>query len=78
MVIEGLRDFEAVRDHLYSRMRGLKPPEQSTATESTRTSPVLQQEDIAAALAAAAAELRETRLLLARHLLSQAEAEADE
>jgi putative membrane protein len=77
MVIEGLRDFEAVRDHLYSRMRGLKPPEPATASESARISPVLQ-EDVAAALAAAAVELREIRLLLARHLLSRKEAEADE
>jgi putative membrane protein len=27
MVIEGLLDFEAVRDHLYSRMRGLNEPD---------------------------------------------------
>jgi putative membrane protein len=79
MVIEGLLDFEAVRDHLYSRMRGLKPPEPSRGVKLSPTTPVVDGDgDVAAAMLATAAELREIRRLLGQHLLPQTEAEADE
>jgi putative membrane protein len=76
MVIEGLRDFEAVRDHLYSRMRGLKPVP-NTAARPVQTTPAVDG-DVAAALLATAAELREIRRLVVESLLKQSEAEADE
>ncbi len=68
MTIEGLKEFEAVRDFLYHRMRGVKDP-------AHRTPPVLEPRDgtpnasfdheLAAALREVAHELRETRRLLA-------------
>ena len=64
MVIEGLPNFEEIRDFLYSKMRG--------AHEGERTPPAPVSEagahagDLAAALRETAAELREVRLLLER------------
>ena len=61
MTIEGLKEFEALRDFLYSRMRGVKdhPPAPASATGAGDA-------ELAATLRATAAELREIRLLLAR------------
>lgn len=61
MTLEGLKEFEAVRDFLYSKMRGVKdhaptPP----APESTPP----PDAELAATLRAVAAELREIRRAL--------------
>lgn len=62
MTLEGLQEFEAIRDFLYARMRGVKdhPP----ATAPTVAAPDHDGE-LAAALREVARELRETRLALA-------------
>jgi uncharacterized membrane protein YdbT with pleckstrin-like domain len=52
MTIEGLHEFEAVRDFLYSKMRGVRP--QATVAETS-------QDDLTAALREVAAALREVR-----------------
>ena len=61
LTLEGLKEFEAVRDFLYSKMRGVK--------EQPSTPPVLtavgSDAELAAALREVAAELRATRLALA-------------
>jgi putative membrane protein len=75
MVIEGLRDFESVRDHLYSRMRGLKAT--GPATRPAQTIPPAQ-DDVAASLMAATAELREIRRLIEQGLPAPSEAASDE
>jgi uncharacterized membrane protein YdbT with pleckstrin-like domain len=59
MTIEGLRDFEAVRDFLYSQMRGVKDP----ADEDGATSAA--PDELAAALREVAAEVRALRVSLA-------------
>lgn len=66
MTIEGLQEFEAVRDFLYSKMRGVKhsaphsinstSPTDTPATTSSSTSP-----ELAVALREVAAELRRLR-----------------
>ncbi len=63
MTLEGFKEYEAVRDFLYSKMRGVKDPAQK--------SPVLSHghltthdAELAAALREVAHELRETRLAL--------------
>jgi putative membrane protein len=73
MVIEGLLESEEVRDFLYSRMRGLKgslgtqPPDAAGApgAHPSRSGMPSSQNQAAAALFAAAAELRSIRELLA-------------
>jgi membrane protein YdbS with pleckstrin-like domain len=56
MTIEGLHEFELVRDFLYSRMRGVRPG-------ATGSQPVekTSNNDVAAALREVAAELRAIR-----------------
>lgn len=65
MTLEGLREFEAVRDFLYSKMRGVKDHghRPAAATSSGAASP---DTELAAALREVAQELRETRLALER------------
>lgn len=69
MTIEGIKEFEALRDFLYSRMRGVKDhahhPAPSPAVISAGTSSGSSPE-LAAALREAAAELRAVREALAR------------
>lgn len=60
MTIEGIKEFELVRDFLYSRMRGVG--ETKSAVHSTHA--MAPGSDLAAALLEVARELRETRLLL--------------
>lgn len=60
MTIEGLREFAAVRDFLYARMRGVKDPAPPAAA-----APATGDAELALALRAIAAELRATRLALA-------------
>ena len=62
MTIEGLQEFEAVRDFLYSKMRGVKDHVQAPANPAHATG---QDAELAAALREVARELRETRLALA-------------
>jgi len=62
MTIEGLQEFEAVRDFLYSKMRGVKDHTHAPAAQPAATG---HDADLAAALREVARELRETRLALA-------------
>ncbi len=63
MSIEGLKEFEAVRDFLYSKMRGVKDhhPAHAAATSAT---PSPADAELAATLREVARELRELRLAL--------------
>lgn len=75
MTLEGLQEFEAVRDFLYARMRGVKDPAHAAprsaagpaatapGTPPSHTAPSADAE-LAAALREVARELRETRLAL--------------
>ncbi len=64
MTLEGLQEFEAVRDFLYSKMRGVKDPAHKSSVAAAGPAP---DQELAAALREVARELRETRLaLLAR------------
>lgn len=56
MTIEGLKDFEEIRDHLYARMR------RAHGAPSSKTVEVSENGETAAALREAAAELRALRL----------------
>jgi uncharacterized membrane protein YdbT with pleckstrin-like domain len=71
MTIEGLKEFEQLRDFLYSRMRGVKDHAHqpaATTPAATATTPVASGDsgELAAALREAAAELRGVREALAR------------
>ena len=66
MTLEGLKEFEAVRDFLYSRMRGVKEtsaqaPQHGAAEARAATG----DRELAATLQEVARELRELRLALA-------------
>src|SRR6478736_561961 len=63
MTIEGLKEFEALRDFLYSRIRGVKDHHASPVTTSPAAA-VHAPDDLAAALRETAAELRAVRLAL--------------
>ena len=62
MTLEGLKEFEAVRDFLYARMRGVKDPggHHHTAAAATSSASDADQE-LAAALREVAEELRDIR-----------------
>lgn len=64
MTIEGLKEFEQVRDFLYSKMRGIKDAQTGVkpAASQAATGP---HPELAAALREVAGELREVRRLLA-------------
>lgn len=62
MTLEGLKEFEAVRDFLYSKMRGIKDPPLVAAPVPSLGQP----DELAATLREVAAELREIRRSLAR------------
>lgn len=64
MTIEGLQEFEAVRDFLYSKMRGVKDHAHAPPPAAGGGQPQHDAE-LAAALREVARELRETRLALA-------------
>ncbi len=57
MTIEGLHEFELVRDFLYTKMRGVRHQPRSTGSVVAHTAP----NDLAAALREVAAELRAVR-----------------
>jgi putative membrane protein len=60
MTLEGFKEFEAVRDFLYSKMRGVKDPAHQPVTSGGGAG--TREADLAAALREVARELRETRL----------------
>jgi len=60
LTLEGLKEFEAVRDFLYSKMRGVRDPAPATAPAPAAADAA----ELAAALREVAAELRATRLAL--------------
>ncbi|MBS0661804.1 MAG: PH domain-containing protein [Verrucomicrobia bacterium] len=62
MTLEGLREFEAVRDFLYARMRGVKDPVHPPVPAGAPAAG--GEAELAAALREVARELRETRLAL--------------
>lgn len=63
MTLEGLKEFEAVRDFLYSKMRGVQDPAQRGAGTAIKATG--EAAELAAALREVAQELRATRLALA-------------
>lgn len=63
LTIEGLREFEALRDFLYSRMRGVKD---HPVMPAAVTPPAASPDALAAALRETAAELRALREEIAR------------
>ncbi len=63
MTLEGLQEFEAVRDFLYSKMRGVKDQGHRPAA-ATSTGSSGHDAELAAALREVARELRETRAAL--------------
>lgn len=69
MTIEGVKEFELVRDFLYSRMRGVVDPPKPVRSEAESGG----GEDLASALREVAAELRETRRLLEARSTSRPE-----
>lgn len=62
MTIEGIKEFELVRDFLYARMRGVADPSRAHPSRSQATGE--GSPDLAAALFEVAREIRETRRLL--------------
>jgi putative membrane protein len=63
MTLEGFREFEAIRDFLYGRMRGVRRHSQERAAVGLPTGSALDAE-LVETLRAVAAELRELRLAL--------------
>lgn len=63
MTLEGLHEFERVRDFLYTRMRGVRGAAASTTAAPAVANP---ENDLAAALREVAAELRAVRESLER------------
>lgn len=64
MTIEGLHEFEQVRDFLYSKMRGVRAG--MTPAPSAASAPAASGSDLAAALREVATELRAVREALER------------
>ncbi len=65
MTLEGLLEFEPVRDFLYSRMRGARDAAAAAPTSTTgAAAPAEGSPELAAILAEVAAELRGVRLAL--------------
>jgi putative membrane protein len=65
MTLEGLQEFEAVRDFLYARMRGVKDHTPRPAAAPGASTAVAADAELTATLRAVTAELREIRRLLA-------------
>ncbi|MCX6953551.1 MAG: PH domain-containing protein [Verrucomicrobia bacterium] len=67
LTIEGLKEYEALRDFLYSRMRGVKDhPPHAPAPAAAPAAASVPSGELAAALRETAAELRALREELAR------------
>ena len=67
MTIEGIKEFEPLRDFLYARMRGVKDHPVQPAAPATPAGSAPDSDQLAAALRETAAELRAVREELARH-----------
>ncbi len=65
MTIEGLKQYEAVRDFLYARMRGVKDHPHTAATVTVHAATSASADELAATLRDVAGELREIRRALA-------------
>lgn len=65
MTIEGIKEFEALRDFLYSRMRGVKDPAHAPRAAAA-VAATGREAELAAALREVAQELRATRAALER------------
>ncbi len=65
MTIEGIREFEALRDHIYARMRGVRaePPRAGGRADAL---PAGGEDELAAVLREVAAELRAIRAEIER------------
>lgn len=66
MTLEGLQEFEAVRDFLYARMRGVKDHPAPAADTTTGGNPSTADAELAAVLREIGGELRALREDLAR------------
>lgn len=66
MTIEGIKEFELLRDFLYARMRGVKDPHQASVPASPAGAPVGDAGELIAALRETTAELRAVREVLAK------------
>ncbi|MFZ5494060.1 MAG: PH domain-containing protein [Verrucomicrobiota bacterium] len=66
MTIEGIKEFEALRDFLYARMRGVKDTHQAPAAVAAAANGAAGSAEVVAALRETAAELRALREELAR------------
>ncbi len=64
MTIEGIKEFEALRDFLYSRMRGVKDHHTHATPTSAPATATSSPDEVAAALREAVAELRAIRQAL--------------
>jgi uncharacterized membrane protein YdbT with pleckstrin-like domain len=69
MTIEGIKEFEALRDFLYSRMRGVKDHAHADHSSRATSTPAIpstasSHDELAAALREAASELRAIRAAL--------------
>ena len=62
MTLEGFKEYEAIRNFLYSKMRGVKDPTHKSASPAMETA--VHDTELAAALREVAHELRETRRAL--------------
>lgn len=60
MTIEGIKEFELVRDFLYSRMRGVSDPAHAARSDERKS----ESPDLVAVLLEVARELRETRKII--------------
>jgi uncharacterized protein len=66
LVIEGIREFEELRDFLYSRMRGVKEHRPAAGAATAAGVTATDQAEVAAALRETARELRAVREALAQ------------
>jgi putative membrane protein len=65
MTLEGLKQYEAVRDFLYARMRGVKDHPHAATMSAMPATAVANADELATTLRDVARELRELRLALA-------------
>lgn len=65
MTLEGLKEFEAVRDFLYHRMRGVKDPASAPTRSADTSAAAVDSGELAAVLHEVVAELRGLRADLA-------------
>jgi putative membrane protein len=61
MTLEGLHEFEAVRDFLYTKMRGVRGPAVASGAAAASAAGTSNEHDLASALREVATELRAVR-----------------